>query len=74
MFVTPAATEAAVYKWKVNGSGLWTVPANWEHVSGDPCVHQYPNCAGDEVVFPSTLTASSVIDIPFASSASSIAK
>jgi autotransporter-associated beta strand protein len=63
-FLTPAVSEAAVYKWKVNGGGTWTDPANWERVSGNPCVHQFPNCVGDEVVLPSTLTARSVIDIP----------
>jgi hypothetical protein len=32
MFLTPAVAEAAVYKWKVNGGGDWTVPANWEPI------------------------------------------
>jgi autotransporter-associated beta strand protein len=62
--LTPAASEAALYKWKINGSGSWIDPANWERVSGTPCASQFPNCVGDQVVFPSTLTVASTIDIP----------
>ncbi len=64
ILLIPAASDAAVYKWKSIGSGDWNVPGNWERVSGEPCAAQFPNCVGDEAVFPSTLGFPTFIDIP----------
>ena len=53
--VTFASAASTVHTWRTNGGGTWGDAANWDTLPTD--------AAGDQVVFPATLTANGTVSL-----------
>ena len=53
--VTFAPAASTVHTWRMNGGGTWGDAANWDTLPTD--------AAGDQVIFPSTLTANGTVSL-----------